>query len=62
MRNVLKVKNTALDFTVPTGGAVLRLLALQPGSVGMGANNTMLSQTLPFYPPQISLGTHIKLG
>ena len=27
-----KVKDTALDFTVPTGGADLRFLALQPGS------------------------------
>ena len=27
-----KVKDTALDFAVPTGGADLRFLALQPGS------------------------------
>ena len=28
----VKVKDTALDFTVRTGGADLRFLALQPGS------------------------------
>ena len=28
-----KINNMALDFTVPTGGADLRSLALQPGSV-----------------------------
>ena len=28
----VNVKDTALDFTVPTGGADLRFLALQPGS------------------------------
>ena len=28
----LKKKDTALDFTVRTGGADLRFLALQPGS------------------------------
>ena len=27
-----KIKNTALDLTVPTGDADLRFLALQPGS------------------------------
>ena len=30
--NKKKVKDTALDFTVRTGGADLRFLALQPGS------------------------------
>ena len=31
-RSIKKVKDTALDFTVLTGGADLRFLALQPGS------------------------------
>ena len=31
-----KLKDTALDFTVPTGGADLRFLALQPGSAMRG--------------------------
>ena len=44
-----KVKSTALGFTVPTGGADLRFLALQPGSAmgGLGANHPVPSHTLP---------------
>ena len=34
---LVKVKDTALDFTVRTGGADLRFLALHPGSArGVG--------------------------
>ena len=57
-----KVKNTELDFTVPTGGADLCFLALQPGSVTGGGNHPVLSLTISVYLPQISPGTHFKLG
>ena len=58
-----KKKGTALDFTVPTGGADLRFLALQPGiAMGLGANHPVLSHTLPLYLSQISPGTHLEPG
>ena len=31
-QSIIKKKDTVLDFTVPTSGADLRFLALQPGS------------------------------
>ena len=37
-RGEIKVKNSALDFTVPTGGADLRFSALQPGSAMGGGD------------------------
>ena len=37
-----KVKDTALDSTVPTGGADLRFLALQPGSAMGGRGPAIL--------------------
>ena len=52
-----------IDFTVPTGGADLRFLALQPGSAwGVGASHPVLSHTLPVYFPQIFPGIHLELG
>ena len=44
----VKVKDTALDFTVPTGGADLRFLALQPGSAMGGWGPTILCFRTPF--------------
>ena len=38
----VKVKDTALDFTVRTGGADLRFLALQPGSAMGGWGQAIL--------------------
>ena len=60
----LKVKDTALDFTVRTSGADLRFLALQPGIAmgGWGPAILCFSHTLPVYLPQISPGTHLELG
>ena len=43
-----KVKDTVLDFTVRTGGADLRFLALQPGSVMGGWGPTILCFRTPF--------------
>ena len=42
------VNNTALNFTVPTGGADLRFLALQPGSAMGGLGPAMLCFRIPF--------------
>ena len=44
----VKVKDTALDFTVPTGGPDLRFLALQPGSAMGGWGLTILCFLTPF--------------
>ena len=41
LKKKVKVNHTALDFTVPTGRADLRLLALQPGSA-MGGWGVLL--------------------
>ena len=46
-----KVKDTALDFTVHTGGADLRFLALQPGSAMGGWGPAILCFRTPFLLP-----------
>ena len=43
-----KVKDTALDFTVHTGGADLRFLTLQPGSAMGGWGPAILCFHTPF--------------
>ena len=43
-----KDKDTALDFTVCTGGADLRFLALQPGSAMGGWGPAILCFRTPF--------------
>ena len=46
--NKIKVKDTALDFTVPTGSADLHFSALQPGSTMGGWGPTILCFCTPF--------------
>ena len=43
-----KLKDTALDFKVPTGGADLRFLVLQPGSAIGGWGPAILCFRTPF--------------
>jgi hypothetical protein len=50
----VKVKNTALDFTVSADGADLRFMTLQPMvqkrcNRGLEASHPVLSHTLPVY-------------
>jgi len=47
-----KVKHTALDFTVHTGGADLHFLALQPGSVMGIMYYTLIGHLVPFVGSQ----------
>ena len=58
------VKNTALDFTVPTGGADLRFYgpSARKCNGGGGGNLPVLSNSLPVYLPQISPSIHLELG
>ena len=59
-----KVKDAALDFTVRTGGADLRFLALQPGSEMGGWGPAILCFRTPFLftLPRFLPGTHLELG
>ena len=59
-----KVKNTALDFTVPTAGADLCFHgpSATKSNGDYGASHPMLSDNLPIYLPLNSPGTHLELG